>query len=256
VQDSRSTLPALFGAVTAAPVGTAWLNALPSGVDIVAAPVSDRGAQSSGVPGRKNGDVLVARTASGDQFYLVLDDGIAPITPLQQAVLDARFPADPIPITVNATIQLPTSKRLPEASATTKAPDTPPQLAAVNTGETVCATTTDAAQPPALAVGGSAEGLSGAVPTSAVTDAGGALADAVLVPAGKFELVRVPGSGGYAVITDLGIRYAVPSADVLGMLGYAPTAAIDIPTALVSSIPAGVNLDPAAALRPATAAAN
>jgi len=256
VQDSRSTLPALFGAVTPAPVGTAWLNALPSGVDIVGVPVTGRDEQSSSVPGRRNGDVLVARTASGDQFYLVLDDGLAPITPLQQAVLDALHPADPIPITVNAATQLPVSKKLPESSPTTKAPDTPPKLATANTGETVCATTTDAAQPPALAVGGAADSLSSAVPTAAVTDAGGTLADAVLVPAGKFEIVRVPGSGGYAVITDLGIRYAVPSAEALTMLGYTPTSAIDVPTALVSSIPAGVNLDPAAALRPAAAAAN
>jgi type VII secretion protein EccB len=251
VQDSLSTLPALFGAVTPAPVGTAWLNALPSGVDIAAITVGNRGAESSSVPGRRNGDVLVARTASGDQYYLVLDDGLAPITPLQRAVLDARHPADPISITVNATIEAPTSHRVDQGTPATRAPDNPPALATVNTGDTVCATTSDAAQPPQIATGGPAESLAGAVPTAAATDTGRALADAVQVPPGKVEIVRVPGSGAYAVITDLGIRYAVPSANALAMLGYTPAAAIDVPTALIERIPAGVNLDPAAATRPA-----
>jgi hypothetical protein len=63
----------------------------------------------------------------------------------------------------------------------------------------------------------------------------------------------VSGSGGYTVLTDLGVRYAVPNADALGMLGYVPASAIEVPTALVSRIPAGVTLDPAAATNPAVA---
>lgn len=251
VQDSRTTLPALFGAVSSVPVGTAWLNSLPSGADIEAAPVINRGAASNRVPGRQNGDVLVAGTDGAKQFYLVLDDGIAPITPLQQAVLDARFPSEPIPVTVNAASQVPPSTQLLAGSPATRAPATPPALATVNAGETICATTKDPAQPVEIKVGGAAAGLDGAVPTVAVGSASAPYADAVLVRAGSFEIVRVPGSGGYTVVTDVGVRYAVPTADALAMLGYAPAAAIDVPTALVTLVPAGVNLDPAAALRPA-----
>ncbi len=254
VQDSRSTVPALFGAASPILVGTAWLNALPSGVDIAAVPVERRGEESRSVPGRRNGEVLVAQTGSGDQFYLVLDDGLAPITALQRAVLNARFPATPVSITVNAAIQVPASRALTGGDAPGQPPAAPPPLAGLNPGETVCATTTDAARAPEVATGGSAEAFAGAVPTTSATGTGRALADAVLVPAGKVQIVRVPGSGAYVVITDLGVRYAVPSADALAMLGYAPATAIDVPTALVNRIPAGVTLDPAAATRPAAAA--
>lgn len=256
VQDSRSTVPALFGAATPTLVGTAWLNALPSGVDIAAAAVSRRGKVSNSVPGRRNGEVLVAPTGSGDQFYLVLDDGLAPITALQQAVLNARFPATPTPITVNAAIQVPASRGLTGADGPGQPPAVPPQLTSINPGETVCATTVDAVHAPEVATGGSAESFADGVPTTSATGTGKALADVVLVPPSTVQVVRVPGSGGYVVVTDLGVRYAVPSADALGMLGYRPASAIDVPTALVDRIPAGVTLDPAAATLPAAGVAD
>jgi type VII secretion protein EccB len=253
LQDSRTTVPALFGAVEATRVGTAWLDALPAGVDIAAIDVDGRDAPSGTVPDHRNGDVLTTKTGSGDQFYLVLDDGLAPITPLQQAVLNARFPATPTPITINAATQIPVSTRLNGQDALTQAPATPPRLATANPGETICAVTHNAAKPPSMSIGGSPAGFAGAVPTSAATATGRALADAVLVPAGRYELVRVPGSGGYTVLTDAGVRHAVPDANALAMLGYAPAAAISVPTALVNRIPAGVTLDPAAATKPAVA---
>ncbi|MCI4065047.1 type VII secretion protein EccB [Micromonospora sp. R77] len=252
VQDSRTTVPALFGVVRSLPVGTAWLNAMPSGVDITAVAVTDRDKPSDKVPGRRNGDVLIAATGSGDQYYLVLDDGLRPITKLQQTVLNARFPGTPIPVTVNAATQLPVSSRAGGDDPATQPPAVPPALAGTNPGETVCAVTRNAAEPPSVSVGAAAAGLAGAVPTSATDRNGRALADAVLVPAGRFALVRVPGSGGYVVVTDLGIRYAVPTADALGMLGYPAASAVDVPTALVSLVPAGVTLDPAAAANPVT----
>jgi type VII secretion protein EccB len=250
VQDSRSTVPALFGVVRSTPVGTAWLNALPSGVDIAAVPVTDRDKPSDKVPGRRNGDVLIATTGSGDQYYLVLDDGLRPISKLQQVVLNARFPGTPIPVTVATATQLPVSARVGGEDAATQPPATPPTLLGPNPGETVCAVTRAAGEPPAVSVGGAATELAGAVPTAGTDPNGRALADAVLVPAGRFEIARVPGSGGYVVVTDLGLRHAVPNTDALGMLGYAGTSAIDVPTALVSLIPAGVTLDPAAAANP------
>jgi ESX secretion system ATPase EccB len=251
IQDSRSTLPALFGAVSPLKVSTAFLNAVPSGTDIVAVPVGNRGAASAKVAGRRNGDVLVARTAGGLQYYLVLDDGLAPITSLQETVLAARFPATPSPVTAASVTQLPVASALPSNDAATRPPDAPPALASINAGSTLCATTTDATQPPALRLGGSPASLAGAIPTSGAAPTGRPLADAVLMAPGRIAVVRVPGSGGYELITDLGIRYPVPTADALGLLGYATPAATAIPTDLVDLIPAGATLDPAAAIRPA-----
>ncbi|GAA2666827.1 type VII secretion protein EccB [Actinoplanes palleronii] len=247
IRDARTTLPALFGAVDPIPVGIAWLNALPAGTDIAPLQVQNRGEPSDDVEGFANGDVLSAKAGvDGKQFYLVLRNGLLPITPLQQTVLNASFPAEPkdIPNSVVAN-----SPPLKPAAGNTQ-PESPPELAAVAAGTTACAITRVAATPPSITVGGAAAGLAAAVPTAGA-DGGRALADAILVPAGRFALVRVPGSGGYQVVTDLGLRHAVPNADALGRLGYAPASATEVPTALVSAIPRGVTLDPAAAVRPA-----
>ena len=91
------------------------------------------------------------------------------------------------------------------------------------------------------------------------SDANGTtLADRVLVPAGRVALVRVLPSptatdGPYYVVTDLGIRYAVPNAGVLPLLGFAPDQAVNVPSSLVARIPDGAVLDPAAARNPAAA---
>ncbi len=251
IQESRETVPALFGAVTPTSVGTAWLNALPAGADISTIRLADRGSPSPGVPNRKIGDILIAKIANGDQAYLVFADGLAPITPLQRAVLTARWPAPPIPIAISEATSVPTTTRFSPPTGDAQPPAAVPQLATAATGDPLCATTTAAAAPPALSTGGSPDAFAGAVPTAAATATGQALADDVLVPAGAVAIVRVPGSGGYTVITDLGIRHAVPNADALGALGYAPAMATAVPTALVSRLPAGVTLDPAAATQPA-----
>jgi type VII secretion protein EccB len=252
IQDAQTNLAALFGAVDSTTVNTVWLNALPAGADIAAIQVQNRGAASKQVNNFVNGQVLAVDVGvNGKQFYLVLDNGLLPITALQRTVLNASFPAEPtnVPVTVvSGATQL-----KPSGNAEAQPPETPPALATVAAGTTACAVTRAAGKAPTINVGGAASGLSSAVPTTGASG-GRALADAVGVPAGKFALVRVPGSGGYQVVTDLGIRHAVPHADALGRLGYAETSATEVPTALVNAIPAGVTLDPAAAIRPAGAA--
>jgi type VII secretion protein EccB len=253
VQDSRVTVQALFGAVTATPVGTAWLNALPVGVDIASIAVSGRGSASSEVPGRKVGDVLVTQTGSGRQFYLVLSDGLAPITPLQEAVLRARYAQQPVEVSVVDATSAPASARVTGATGDPQPPATPPELVTADAGEPLCAVTVAEGDVPEIRAGGAVPGVTGAVPTGSTSAAGRPLADAVLVPGGHIAIVRVPGSGGFALVTDLGVRHAVPSTEALALLGYTPAMAVDVPTALIARIPAGVTLDPAAATRPAAA---
>ncbi|MBG0568098.1 type VII secretion protein EccB [Actinoplanes aureus] len=249
IRNARTTVPALFGAAQPIPVGTAWLNALPSGADIAPIPVGDRGDRSAAAPDFDNGDVLVTNTGSGQQFWLILDDGRAPITPLQQAVLEAAFPGEPDEISVNELTRIPESDALKDDPAT-QGPAAVPQLAPLAQGETACAITREAAKAPALTVGGSPAGFAAAIPTAGAERDGQPLADAVQVPAGRFALVRAP--GGFLLITDTGTCHAVPSADILAMLGYSAANAIEVPPALVGTIPAGVTLDPAAAVKPVT----
>ena len=84
---------------------------------------------------------------------------------------------------------------------------------------------------------------------------GTSLADKVLVPAGRIAVVREAagsdgtGTGAY-LVTDVGIRYAVSADAVLTLLGYDPRQAVVVPEGLLTRIPAGPSLDPAAASQP------
>ena len=69
------------------------------------------------------------------------------------------------------------------------------------------------------------------------------------------EVVAAPGATGGAVslVTDLGRRHALADPSVLGLLGYGRARLLRLPAALVTRVPAGRALDPAAARSPASA---
>jgi type VII secretion protein EccB len=256
IRDHDNVVPALFGSVTPVPVGTAWVNSLPAGADISPINVPDRGAASPAVPGRKNGDVLSTESGSGTSYFVVFSDGLAEITPLQRDILRAQSSADPINIGLTEAQQAPRSGRLHPPSGDTAPPLSTPELVSPGGGDLICAVTTDAAAAPSIRVDATVDKLATAVPTGSVSEDAVTLADAVLVPAGKVAVVRALGSpnanaGPYYVITDLGIKYPVPSGSVLDMLGYPAIQAVGVPAALVSRIPTGPTLDPSAALQPA-----
>ncbi|WP_051969201.1 type VII secretion protein EccB [Kitasatospora azatica] len=54
-------------------------------------------------------------------------------------------------------------------------------------------------------------------------------------------------SGTLYLITDLGIKFPLASADVAKTLGYTGTTALPVPTELLALLPTGPSLDPAAA---------
>ncbi|MFD0822577.1 type VII secretion protein EccB, partial [Micromonospora zhanjiangensis] len=256
VHDAKHIVPALFGAVTPVRVGTAWLDAMPAGSDIENVQVDKRGEPSGSVPGRQIGDVLVAQTGSGPQSYLVFADGLAPITPLQQAILSIDKQVRPVEVTVGEVTSAPRSGRLRSPTGNAQPPTSPPKLVNPAPDAPVCAVTSNAKDNPVVMVGGTVSGLDTAPRTPSSTSTGVSLADRVLVPAGRVAVVRGMGSptaesGPYYVVTDLGIKYPVPSAAVLPLLGYAPDQATDVPVGLVSRIPSGPTLDPAEAIKPA-----
>jgi hypothetical protein len=57
--------------------------------------------------------------------------------------------------------------------------------------------------------------------------------------------------GALSVVSELGTRYPVPSADVLTMLGYGGVTPVRIPSGVVALLPVGPALDPVAARTPA-----
>src|SRR4029453_17667733 len=94
-----------------------------------------------------------------------------------------------------------------------------------------------------------------AVTVGAAAAGGTAVADRVVGTPGQgalVESVAAPSasSGVLCLVTDVARRYPLASAEVTGLLGYADVAPVRIPSALVSLVPAGPVLDPAAARQP------
>ncbi len=238
-------------------VGTAWLNSLPAGQDIGPIPIERFGEESDAVHGRSVGDVVFHSVANGRQYYLVLDDGLAHLTELQMLLVRGHYEVEPEEITAAAANAAPVSNALDPASDDAAPPVAPPELRPV-TGDTtpLCAETTDAASTPVLTLDADLTVATPAIPTIAESPEGVRLADWVLVPPGHIAVVRAVASdttdiGAYHLVTDVGLRFPVPSVDALGMLGYAPEHAVDMPAALVQRIPTGPTLDPYAARLPA-----
>ena len=235
---------------SAVPVSTSLLNSVPSGPDLGPVPVPRGGPALSPVDGYKVGQVVVVETATGEKrFSVVLANGLADVTATQADLLLAD-PAGPggraLPMgqaQYAAAMKSPVSL-VPNDSGV---PASPPHLAAVEAGSGVCAAFGSSAS---LALVASPH-----VPGELRTQPGPAdltaPADVVSVPPGRGALVS--SSGVLSLVVDLGVRYAVPSADVAKLLGYAGVSPLSLPPALVSLLPSGRALDPSAALLPVAA---
>lgn len=137
----------------------------------------------------------------------------------------------------------------------TAPPALTPELVSPPGGEAVlCARTAGARSAPEVLVGGDTAALQGGIRTAGSTETGTALADRILVPPGEIAVVRIAPSDGasggtLALVTDVGLRFPVPSAQVLTQLGYSEANAVTMPAALAARIPEGPTLDPAAATK-------
>jgi type VII secretion protein EccB len=260
IRDDRTVVPALFGAVSAVTVGGTWLNVLPSGADIAMIDVASQGTAAAAVPGRKVGEILTAHTGSGPQSYLVLNDGLAPISELQKDLISAKYSVQPRDVPIAEITSRPRSGRSFEPNSDAGQPPSTPQLVRLSASDNLCAVTADAGAPPRLVVGGVVPGGDQATRTSSASPAGTPLADRIVVPGGHVATVRAlasPGatSGPYYVVTDLGIKFAVPDPAVFAMLGYNPADVVDVPASLLATLPSGPTLDPTAATHAVPAAA-
>jgi type VII secretion protein EccB len=255
VRQPKTVVAALFGAVTAIPVGTAWLNGLPPGADIKTITIGNqKGKPSTKVPGRKVGDLVRAQTGTGDQFYVVLDDGLAPLNALQTAIYRGQISTDASDIPVSEMTRVPQSKQLDFPTGDDAPPANPPKLAQPNAGQQLCAATAQAGALPAITIGGSIDQAGEGVATPSTSDSGSALADRVVVSGGHIAVALAvekadATTGAYYLVTDSGRRYAVTSDAALTALGYVPSDAVKVLSSLLLRIPAGPALDPAAALR-------
>lgn len=257
--DPEGVIRSLYGARTVAvEVGTAWLNGLPTGQEIGPIRVSKRGSESSAMPRHEIGDVLSHPVSGGVQHYLVLDDGLTPVTDLQVRILDGQYPLDRTQVSATVANTAASSAVVLSSSGETAPPSQPPELLPLPPSGTgsLCSMTNDAGHPPSISFGGDLAAIAAGIETTGVTGSGTKLADRVLVPPGGIAVVEaMPSatatSGSFALVTDVGLRFPVPSPEELGALGYQPADAVRMPAALVRRIPEGPTLDVSSAGQPA-----
>lgn len=260
IQSPGTVAPALFGAqTTPVPVGTAWLNGLDKGQDIAPVPIpgGDKGKPVGGTSGHSVGDIVYDETGQGKQYYLVLSDGLAPLSQLETLVQETQAP-QPSQVAANVISSAPKSTQPvnPQSDGATLAPRTPPSLIDVPGGDqaSVCTASRGSGDSPTVLVGPDMASVGQGIATGSVSGSGTTLADRVVVPPGKGALVMSTASGqatsgAYDVVTDLGQRYPVSSSAALGSLGYSASQAVAMSASLVTRIPEGPTLDQAAALR-------
>ncbi|WFE54533.1 type VII secretion protein EccB [Micromonospora sp. WMMD1155] len=251
IRDPSRVLAALATTrAQAVPVAPALLNSLPAGTDLAPLDLPGLGRPAARVPGTAIGTVyLVSNSGGGRQYAVALDAGLAGITELQAGLLLARTgQGAPVPLPLGQFATLPT---VPDLAPTGQnaPPPTPPRLAAGGDGA-LCTRVADDGGVAEVRWGVPLRDLTAAPRT--VPTGGAVLADHVLVEPGRgavVEATAAPGAtgGAVSVVTDLGRRYVLADREVLPMLGYGGVRPLRLPAGLVSLVPAGATLDPAAA---------
>ena len=237
-------------------VGASWLNTVPAGSDLSFPVIPGRGAAGPTVAGHalRVGQLVVVRFTVQTQYAVVLSGGLAPITPIVAALVQAdphfsaAYPtgrAAPVELAPDEYSQATGHPELAGAGAYPTSPVV--SVGGKDADVTLCSTLTN---PGSGAV--SVSIVDGSLPERGrVVVATGApstpLADRVVVPAGHGALVREipnPGvtSGTLFLVTDDGVRYPIDSPDAAQSIGYGDVTAVGLPPGFLESLPIGPTL--------------
>jgi type VII secretion protein EccB len=225
------------------PVSPAFVDALPEGDRLELPANYQPGEASSAVPGEEllTGQVI----QDDDRYYLVRVDELDEITQLQAEIIRRFSGEEPVPETLSASVD-PNALRETETSPPRAAPQF---VSGTALGRSACAAFPSGAFTPTVLTGGRLNPLNA---TQLVSDEQSSLASYVDVPGGAAVLVQsvsAPDAAGGAwyVVNDQGTRFALRDANVIGMPGYATDQGVRMSGGLVGLLPAGPDLDPAAA---------
>ncbi|MGN9836768.1 type VII secretion protein EccB [Nonomuraea sp. H19] len=249
-------------------VPPAWLNALPVGHDFKSPPVLDRGkkVRAGGKVTAVVGQVFTVPALPGTaaRWYVLLNDGLAPITAVQARLLledpaskqaYGNRPVQAIQIDAASANASPSRQNLMDATL----PTVMPKVVNVSGSVPLCSVYPNTAAGSVVAKVTVGSKIAIQMPSSTgVQDR----FDQVLLPPGSAVVAGVlPGEGQLnavastlSLITDQGVRYPVPSADVLTKFGYDAADIAPVPASLMRAIPQGPALDPTAAMAPVTVA--
>lgn len=250
-----------YAAVPPMPVPASFLDAVPAGPDLVAPPIDGLGAAGPTLAGGPSRIGQLFADAAG-RHYVLTSAGLAPLG----ATMFALLSGDPTtqqqvyggaavttallgPADLAAHTAAPGG---PLSVASAALPATPPRAVPIG-GQAVCVllrpgagvvsdgigtTTVDAATADAAPPG-----------TGAGIEPGCPAADLVAVPSGTGALVSAaPAGGGVGrtdyLVTDDGVKYPIPAASVLSLLGYSTAARVVLPATVLALLPTGPSLDP------------
>jgi type VII secretion protein EccB len=249
------------------PVGAAWLDAVPAGPDLLPPPVPGRGGGApavAGTPARVGQVFQVSNVDTNSQYYVLLGDGVSPISPLQAALLlgdpgtrQAYPSGSAVAVQISASAAATAPQSATGASAPAEYPSQVPRLVDVVSGATIlCAVDTapNAPDPSVTLLGGVTQPANADAATLADPVGGAPIADSVQVPPTRGALVRAlpaPGldAGTLYLVTDLGYKYPLASAQVLSALGYSGVTPVPVSVGVVRALPSGPALDPAVAAK-------
>jgi type VII secretion protein EccB len=226
------------------------LNVIPEAPPLTAPRIPDAGVRnSSSLPGFPVGSVLRVTRTSGDEFYVVLTDGVQRVGQLAADLVrftNSQNTRTVMSVAPDVIRNAPAVTRLPVSGF----PDQAKNPQATDDG-TLCAGWTYAASGNvdiSFSVG-ELPLSDGEGPASlAQADGRGPAVDAVYLPPGRSAYVRATGlSGGNVragtryVVSDSGVRYAIHDDDAAHDLGM-PDTMIAAPWPVLAKLPAGPEL--------------
>ena len=253
----------VLSASAPAGVSPGFVNALPAGPDFAPPRIPGAGGrpQFSGANGVIGQVFVVKGVGAGDQPYVLMGDGYAPISPLQAALiqnsagysLPKDAPLDGAAVTNHRSAQRVLDEGLPQTAIKVRPYDAKDSLCVVYPD------TKKGGKDAQLTIGGGAD-----LPMPArVTGSG---VDNVVLPPGSAVLAGVlPATGSvdaintYTLVADDGRRYPLKSAETAKILGYSISGekndSVPVPANLLNLVPQGPALDPQKAIEPVQAGA-
>jgi type VII secretion protein EccB len=231
-------------------VSPVLLNVIPEAPPLTVPRIPDAGIRnSSSLPGFPVGSVLRVSRTGGDEFYVVLIDGVQRVGQLAADLLrftNSQGTRTVMSVAPDVIRNAPAVTRLPVSGFPEQVKSPPPTEDA-----TLCARWTYAASgnvDVAFSVGGLPLSVDEVPASLAQADGEGPAVDAVYLPPGRSAYVRATGLSGGNVragtryfISDNGVRYAVHDDDAAHDLGM-PDALIAAPWPLLAKLPAGPEL--------------
>ncbi|HET6504082.1 MAG TPA: type VII secretion protein EccB [Amycolatopsis sp.] len=238
---SRRNLIALgLDAVTPVAAPADWIDAIPTGIALAPAPVPKLGSPGPTVGGQPTrvGSLFHTVIDGSDHYYVVLADGLAPVSPTESALLAAG--TSPAPVTVS-----PDAIAVAPASADQSLLNAVPDIVRRDASDPAGARLTTAGQALCLQQQMNGSATQSTLQSTLVRESGPAAnpGSRVLVPPGRglFATAAQSAATGAApyLITDLGEKFLLGDSAAVQDLGAESGSVRELPPELLARVPTG-----------------